>query len=198
MRSFLLWILPLLIGTICGCAPRSTFILLPSDDGRTSAIVVANHGGEQILDRPYQTTSVSEDGTPPSPAKTVSPEDINRQFSGLLATLPTPPQRFILHFVSDATLTPESQALLPEILEAIRARKSRDVSIIGHTDTSGSADYNYKLSRSRAEEVAAMLVALGMSGAIIQVDSHGENNLLFPTPDNTTEPRNRRVEVTVR
>ena len=33
---------------------------------------------------------------------------------------------------------------------------------------------------------------------LIEVRSHGETELLVPTPDNTDEPRNRRVEVKVR
>jgi peptidoglycan-associated lipoprotein len=32
----------------------------------------------------------------------------------------------------------------------------------------------------------------------ITVVSHGERNLLIATPDNTPEPKNRRVEITVR
>lgn len=183
---------------LCSCAPRSTFILLPSDDGRPSAIVVATKTGEQVLDRPYQMTSVTDGNAAPAPPTGVSPEEISHRYGTLLAGLPSPPEHFILYFVNESTLTPDSQALLPDILRAVRTRHSTDISIIGHTDTSGSADYNYRLSRARAEEVATMLVAAGVTRETIQVDSHGEANLLIPTPDNTTEPRNRRVEVTVR
>ena len=46
--------------------------------------------------------------------------------------------------------------------------------------------------------VRGLLVSRGASGEILQVTSHGEKNLLVSTPDETEEPRNRRVEVTVR
>ena len=43
-----------------------------------------------------------------------------------------------------------------------------------------------------------LLVAAGLDAALVEVASHGESNPLVPTPDNTAEARNRRVEVTVR
>ena len=46
--------------------------------------------------------------------------------------------------------------------------------------------------------VRDLLVQIGVNSAMIEVSSHGKNNLLVPTPDQTPEPRNRRVEVTVR
>ena len=38
----------------------------------------------------------------------------------------------------------------------------------------------------------------GLNLAALVVESHGERNLLVPTPDNVDEPRNRRVEITLR
>jgi outer membrane protein OmpA-like peptidoglycan-associated protein len=46
--------------------------------------------------------------------------------------------------------------------------------------------------------VRDLLVAEGIDPAMIQVTSHGEENPLVPTEDEVAEPRNRRVEVTVR
>jgi outer membrane protein OmpA-like peptidoglycan-associated protein len=43
-----------------------------------------------------------------------------------------------------------------------------------------------------------LLVAAGLDETAIVVVSHGEAQLLIPTPDNTYEPRNRRVLITVR
>ena len=50
----------------------------------------------------------------------------------------------------------------------------------------------------RANVVAKQMRALGMPNLAMTVESLGERNLLIPTPDNTPEPRNRRVEITVR
>jgi outer membrane protein OmpA-like peptidoglycan-associated protein len=70
--------------------------------------------------------------------------------------------------------------------------------VVGHTDTVGSEADNAALAMQRAETVRDLLVKDGLDPKMIEVDSHGEKNLLIPTPDNTDEPRNRRVEVTVR
>jgi outer membrane protein OmpA-like peptidoglycan-associated protein len=50
----------------------------------------------------------------------------------------------------------------------------------------------------RAGTVRAILVEAGLDPATIEVRSHGEGDLLIQTPDNTREPRNRRVEIAVR
>jgi outer membrane protein OmpA-like peptidoglycan-associated protein len=46
--------------------------------------------------------------------------------------------------------------------------------------------------------VAEMLKEKGLKARELTVESHGERNQLVKTPDNTQEPRNRRVEVSVR
>jgi outer membrane protein OmpA-like peptidoglycan-associated protein len=73
-----------------------------------------------------------------------------------------------------------------------------DVSIIGHTDTQGKADANTALALRRAEAVETLLKSQGMQASAVLVESHGESNLLVPTPDETPEPRNRRVEIVIR
>jgi peptidoglycan-associated lipoprotein len=84
------------------------------------------------------------------------------------------------------------------VLDRAKSRKNLDISVIGHTDTQGSADVNAALARERAETIAAELRKLGLQDAVIQVESHGERNLLVPTADEVAEPRNRRVEITLR
>jgi outer membrane protein OmpA-like peptidoglycan-associated protein len=70
--------------------------------------------------------------------------------------------------------------------------------VTGHTDTVGSAESNERLALDRAEAIRAELLRVGLDRDLIEVRSHGETELLVPTPDNTDEPRNRRVEVKVR
>jgi outer membrane protein OmpA-like peptidoglycan-associated protein len=72
------------------------------------------------------------------------------------------------------------------------------VSIVGHTDTTGTRDYNFRLGLRRAERVRGRLQAVGAAPTELTVESHGEDNPLVPTGDGVSEPRNRRVEVTVR
>jgi OOP family OmpA-OmpF porin len=67
--------------------------------------------------------------------------------------------------------------------------------VVGHTDTSGSADYNQKLSVRRANVVVEALVDMGARRAAIQASGVGKTDLAVQTPDNTREPRNRRTVV---
>jgi outer membrane protein OmpA-like peptidoglycan-associated protein len=72
------------------------------------------------------------------------------------------------------------------------------VTIIGHTDTMGDASANLALGLKRAMSVRTLLLEAGIDQATIDVTSHGEVDLLIRTPNDTPEPRNRRVEIAVR
>ena len=57
---------------------------------------------------------------------------------------------------------------------------------------------NVALGLKRATSVQRLLVTAGLDPSIIEVRSHGEADLSIKTPNNTAEPRNRRVEIVVR
>ena len=57
---------------------------------------------------------------------------------------------------------------------------------------------NFALGLKRAMTVRNILVAAGLDRASIDATSDGELDLLVRTPDETPEPRNRRVVITVR
>ena len=62
----------------------------------------------------------------------------------------------------------------------------------------GDPRANLALGLKRAISVRDILVEAGLAPSTIEVTSHGEADLLVKTPNNTPEPRNRRVEITVR
>ena len=125
--------------------------------------------------------------------------DIRKKFGRALDAQPVPPVTFTLYFKSGTdSLTEVSEKLIPDILRTIEERKSTDISVVGHTDTKGSAEYNRRLSYKRALQVKEILVAKGVHAGFLDVNSHGESNPVVPTGDNISEPKNRRVEVTVR
>ncbi len=80
----------------------------------------------------------------------------------------------------------------------IASRAAADTVVTGHTDTVGTLSYNDTLSLDRATKVRALLVARGLKPDSVNVAGRGERELLVQTPDETSEPRNRRVEITVR
>lgn len=193
-------ILPVLaIALLAGCAsppkPDSYVALLESPDGTTGKLVVKGGKGEQWIDTARHAAPL--DGS--QPAAPVSDEKLKQDFGAALAARPLLPERFLLYFASGgAVLTAESAALLPRIVESVTRRPGVDVSIIGHSDTVGKAETNTALALKRAQTIADLLKEKGFKAAALSVESHGEANLLVKTPDETPEPRNRRVEVSIR
>jgi outer membrane protein OmpA-like peptidoglycan-associated protein len=129
----------------------------------------------------------------------VSDRQIKEDFAGALAASPQKPLSFYLYFEGGtSTLTAESMADVPNIIAEISKRPGVDISIIGHTDTVGEEQNNARLSLERAKSVAALFKDAMPDAEKVTIDSHGEKNLLVATPDETDEPKNRRVEVMVR
>ena len=71
------------------------------------------------------------------------------------------------------------------------------VTVVGHTDTSGSSAYNVGLSNRRASVVRDALVSRGMAAGAITSSGVGETDLAKPTRDGVREPLNRRTAVTI-
>jgi outer membrane protein OmpA-like peptidoglycan-associated protein len=80
---------------------------------------------------------------------------------------------------------------------AAEARDHRGASIVvdGYTDTTGTPDHNLDLSRERAQTVASALMKEGVNDRRIETHGFGETRLAVPTPDQVSEPRNRRVVI---
>jgi outer membrane protein OmpA-like peptidoglycan-associated protein len=130
---------------------------------------------------------------------TMSDADVKRLFGAAFAALPPAPRHFTLQFRFESNaLTEESIALVPEILRTVKVLLVPEVVVIGHSDTMGDRAANLALGLKRAISVRDILVKAGLARSTIEATSHGEADLLVKTPDNTPEPRNRRVEITVR
>jgi len=151
------------------------------------------------LSEPYQATEVSGAGRAPGPVYVMEEKDVTRTFKAALAAEPALPVSFLLYFKpGTAELTDESLRLLPEIITAIKNRVSPDISVIGHSDRVGTAEINRGISLERANAVAEALVSQGIGRDTLEISYHGEENPLIQTEDEVPEPRNRRVEVTIR
>lgn len=194
VRNSTLLIAALLLSA-CAAKPVSYVTLLESPDGSTGKVVIKGSKGEQIIDKARH--AVPLDGT--TAAAPVNEEKFKKDFSDAMAARPLLPERFLLYFESGATkLTAASEALLPRIIENAAKRPGVDVSIIGHTDTMGKAETNEALALQRAKAIADLIKAKGLRVDALSVESHGERNPLVATPDETPEPKNRRVEISLR
>ena len=177
-------------------ARPALFAVVPGKDGHVGKIVVYGQDGAHPIDTAYGAQRI--DGAGHVQAGTVTAEQVSRDFGSTLAALPPRPATFTLYFLEGRDeLTPESRAELEKVFAELKRRPAPDIQVIGHTDTVGSADYNDKLSRARAERAREMLLGLGLR-ARMEVAGRGKREALVPTDDNVAEPRNRRVEINVR
>ena len=94
-------------------------------------------------------------------------------------------------------LTPEAQTVVQQAAQYASDGHATKVTVVGHTDTSGSTKYNLKLSERRAKAVADALVGLGIQQSELTVDWKGEGDLAVATPDGTKEPLNRRSTISI-
>lgn len=181
-------------------APGHAVIVLLPDPGTdyTGQASIWNKQGSADLDNERDAVVVASNRRP-GPVSTISRNEVERMFGAALAALPPEPRSFTLYFKFESDdLTEESARLVPSVLDAVRERSDPELAIVGHTDTMGLAKANVDLGMKRAAFVRKLLVGAGLEGATIEVVSHGEAALLVRTPDETPEPRNRRVEITVR
>lgn len=104
--------------------------------------------------------------------------------------------RFILPFDFNSTeVRPEYANLFDSLATVLKANPSWKLSILGHTDSVGSRDYNDTLSAIRARETAKQLTQRGVSQKQLFVKGYG---FFKPMAKNNTEEgrkKNRRVEL---
>jgi outer membrane protein OmpA-like peptidoglycan-associated protein len=96
----------------------------------------------------------------------------------------------------DDSEKPKLEASFVKVSEAVASHKELGkiaFFIAGHTDTVGTSAYNLQLSRARAQAIAGWFRRRGLK-IPIAFEGFGESSLLIKTPDETDEPRNRRVD----
>jgi len=174
-------------------------VLLPEEDGKLGVIRVENQQGSVTLDTSRASALVARTDVAPKATGTFAPDDVRVVFGAAIAAGPTPPVTFMLYFEQGTdVLTPESLILLDKVLEAISQRKLPQVEVSGHTDRSGSANFNDRLALDRASIVGQEVLKLGVPEQVLTVESYGERAPVVPTADGVSESRNRRVEIVIR
>ncbi len=130
---------------------------------------------------------------PPPPAPVVEqPFDVDPN-----APMALENAKYIVFFDWDEyTLNPGAISILDAAAAEATTRSLVSIDLVGHTDTSGSDDYNQKLSMQRANVVRDAMVQRGVNPSLLQVNHRGESDLLVSTPDDVREPANRRTEIT--
>jgi OmpA-OmpF porin, OOP family len=174
--------------------------------GGTRGIRMANPNASE------ETPQASATGTAPATASTTTPathpvahpmaqaaRPARTASAAPAAAAEAPSVSLSVQFASgSADLTPQARQTLDQLGKAL---SSSDLAqyrfrIEGHTDTVGPVDLNKTLSQQRADSVAAYLQSkFGVSTNRLQTIGMGEDGLLVPTPPNTPNEKNRRVNV---
>lgn len=103
---------------------------------------------------------------------------------------------YILYFAFDSSkIDSDAMTQLGELLNDARLADLVTIRLVGHTDTSGSPQYNVSLSERRASAVKSVLVNNGVDNGKVAVKAMGESEPAVQTGDGVKERLNRRVEI---
>lgn len=119
--------------------------------------------------------------------------DVERVGEGIQITFDSA----ILFETNSSDLSVTSEQNLRNLAQSLTDYPNTDILITGHTDATGSADYNQDLSERRANAAAAFLLRHGIAESRIERVGYGEST---PIASNDTEwgrQQNRRVEVAI-
>ena len=116
----------------------------------------------------------------------------------------TPDNRLKLDIPSDisfatgrADIKPDFRPVLDSFANSLASNPGAQVSIIGHTDNSGTDAVNNPLSLNRAASTRDYLVSRGVAGSRINVDGRGSHQPLVANDTPANRAKNRRVEIFV-
>ena len=111
---------------------------------------------------------------------------------GILVTFPD-----VTFATNQATISPSMRNVLDGVAQSMVNYPNSLIDVMGHTDSTGSDQYNLNLSRQRAESVANYLASRGVARARMETIGYGEQ---YPVADNMSESgraQNRRVEIRI-
>jgi len=154
-------------------ADRNIWVqLTPTDDGNSAALMI-------LETKPFKAS-----------ASLIKADEMKKELDtkGHIA--------LYINFDTDkATIKAESQPIIDEIKKLVAGNNGLKVRIEGHTDNSGDAAHNKKLSEDRANAVKTALSGKGIAADRLQAKGLGADK---PIADNNTEEgkaKNRRVEI---
>jgi outer membrane protein OmpA-like peptidoglycan-associated protein len=180
-----------------GCATSKDFVVLLADkDGKVGKVLVQNPKGETVLDSAYAAARTSDGSLQRNPATQREVKDV---FGSALTAMPPRPISFTLYFESGTDeFTEQSKQEVKRVIAEMARRPAPEITVIGHTDQVGPDPTNDALSLQRAERVKSILVGMGISPERILTAGRGRREPLVRTAEGVSEPRNRRVEISVR
>jgi OOP family OmpA-OmpF porin len=137
--------------------------------------------------------------TNPAPSAASPAQGAATPAQGAASPAPSTPSSLVLYFdPGSATVRQQDITLLDQASRLYRAGKPIVMIVTGSADATGAASANLLLSQQRANNVLQGLVSRGIPVERFQVIAKGQTDPVVPTPPETSEERNRRVEITWR
>jgi outer membrane protein OmpA-like peptidoglycan-associated protein len=104
-----------------------------------------------------------------------------------------------VHFQhNSADILPDSMGILEELADVLKSRgEIKRVEVQGHTDNTGTPEYNQRLSQQRAQAVVDALVRLGVDSSRLEAKGYGQDRPLAPNTTDANRAKNRRVQVII-
>ncbi|MGM0584507.1 MAG: OmpA family protein [Pseudomonadota bacterium] len=177
-------------GAALGAALGAASGLLVGGDDRRNALVGAGVGllaGAAVgtyLDEQERQLRSGLEGTG---------AEVTRVDNALMVTLPGG----VTFETDSARVQPQFRRPLNRVADTLVEYPSSYIDIIGHTDSTGSDEYNMQLSRRRAEAVAYELIDRGVHSARIETAGRSETQPVATNATREGRAQNRRVEIRI-
>jgi outer membrane protein OmpA-like peptidoglycan-associated protein len=174
-------------------------VLLRDPEGKLGSVAVRSAQGEQVLTEDMKGAALDGKREP----FIVTQEQLKRDFGAAMAALPAAPidLRPLYFQLGIKDLTPVLRQQAKDIAALFKrlteSGRSVDLSVVGHSDSTGSPEAKESAGRERAQNVADALVSLGVPLEAIWVEAHGDRQMVVPAKSGG-EPENRRVVITIR
>ena len=94
-------------------------------------------------------------------------------------------------------LSSDGKTALTPLVEVLQAHPQSSVNVVGHTDSTGAAEYNMMISKKRAAAVAAYIEEQGIEADRITASGEGEENPIASNATAEGRAQNRRVDATI-
>ena len=103
----------------------------------------------------------------------------------------------ILFELNSSELSAASKQEIAKLSEILKKYEDTNILFAGHTDSSGSDEYNLELSQERAKSVAAYTASLGVDAERMTITGYGESTPIASNETVEGRQQNRRVEVAI-
>jgi outer membrane protein OmpA-like peptidoglycan-associated protein len=125
--------------------------------------------------------------------QTVPGATVVRQGEGILVKFDSG----ILFDIDKTNLKAAAQTNLHNLAASLKSNPQTNITIIGHTDTTGTADHNMDLSIRRAQSVRSFLVADNVSSSRLTTMGKGSTEPIASNATAAGRTQNRRVEIVI-